>query len=336
MLPLSRFFSIVLRALPPEAAHLVGKRLLNFYYSCFDPRHKKQSSAHYEFCGLSFTNRVGLAAGWDKDGECIDALFRLGFGFVEVGTVTPKPQRGNPKPRLFRIAKKKALINRMGFNNQGVDALVQRLKRRRESGVLGVNIGKNALTPLESAADDYCYCLEAVFPYADYIVINISSPNTPGLRSLQSASYLEALLKTIVERRDLLEAKHKKKLPVFVKSSVDLKSDQLPGFIDTLITYQVAGIIVSNTTVDHSAVQGLAHAGQQGGLSGAPLHKRNLALIKKISELAKGQLMIIGVGGILSKTDAKAYFQAGASLVQLYTGFVYEGPQLISECCSVV
>lgn len=321
----------LLHKLPPEFSHQLGKWLINIYYN----KHRVPPAFADKPChvfGLTFKNPVGLAAGWDKDGVCFDALFRMGFGFVEVGTVTPLAQSGNPKPRLFRIPSKNALINRMGFNNLGVDALVSQLRHRQEPGILGVNIGKNKTTPLESAADDYCFCLRAVFPYADYVVVNISSPNTPGLRDLQSVDYLDQLLQTLQACKKDLQKQQGKLLPLLVKTTVDLPGVDLPDFLSVLVKHKIDGVIVSNTTIDHSSVINSKHATEQGGLSGEPLRLRTTKMIEQVRELTKGDLPIVGVGGILSGRDAQAHLDAGASLVQIYTGFVYRGTELLKEC----
>lgn len=312
----------LLLTLDPEKAHAIAQRLINWRYSCCFSSKILQKPVHV--FGLTFPNPVGLAAGWDKNGECIDALFRMGFGFVEVGTVTPKPQAGNPKPRLFRIPEKQALINRMGFNNNGIDALVEKLKARKEkSGILGVNIGKNKDTPLENALDDYQICLQAVLPYADYVVVNISSPNTSGLRELQSRNYLP----------DLLQGLHriKKNVPLLVKTTVDLPIENYESFVETVVNAGINGLIISNTTLDHTAVDNCQHGSEVGGVSGQPLRARTTDMIRKITEISEKKLPIIGVGGIMSAQDALMHQQAGAQLVQIFTGFVYRGPQLIKE-----
>lgn len=315
--------------LDPERAHHLAQQLIRLRYAaCFPSTVIDNPFALFD---LTFRNRVGLAAGWDKDGVCIDALFRMGFGFVEVGTITPKPQVGNPKPRLFRIPEKQALINRMGFNNAGVDALVEKLKARKERGVIGVNIGKNKETILDHAFFDYEAVLKAVYPYANYVVINISSPNTPGLRELQSEQYLPDLLQQLQQTKKNLEAKFKKSVPVLVKTTVDLPQAFRASFVRVLLDNHIDGVVISNTTIDHSSVLDCRYSNEAGGLSGAPLRMRTTEMIAEFYALSEKQLPIMGVGGILSAEDAQAHYNAGASLVQIYTGFVYRGPRLIRE-----
>jgi dihydroorotate dehydrogenase len=319
----------LLLQLNPEVAHAVAQRLIRWRYSKYMDSHRQEKPV--TLFGLTFPNPIGLAAGWDKNAVCFDALFRLGFGFVEVGTVTPKPQLGNPTPRLFRIPQKQALINRMGFNNLGLDALVEKLKCRSETGILGVNIGKNKDTPLDNALEDYQQCLHAVYPYADYVVINISSPNTPGLRELQSSYYLNNLLQGLVNAKKNASTIHQRTLPLLVKTTVDLSEEERVHFVETVMEAQIDGIVISNTTLDHSSVRDYPHAMEAGGVSGAPLRERTTHMIRAVHTMTQGKLPIIGVGGILSGQDALLHQQAGAVLFQLYTGFVYRGPQLIDE-----
>ncbi len=285
--------------------------------------------------GLHFPNRIGLAAGLDKNGRCIDAFGAMGFGFVEVGTVTPKPQPGNDKPRMFRLPEAQALINRMGFNNDGLDAFVANVRRsrsfRRSGGVLGLNIGKNASTPIERAADDYLLCMHGVYPHADYITVNISSPNTKNLRELQSDEALDALLSALMQRRAELAKKHGAVKPMFVKIAPDLDDEQIAAIADALDRHGVDGVIATNTTISRVAVQGLPHADEQGGLSGAPVREASNRVIRALrTRLGKGY-PIIGVGGVMSGDDAAAKIEAGASLVQIYTGLIYRGPDLVRE-----
>lgn len=318
----------------PEKAHRLAKYFIRLRYAtCFS---SKQHKMPVNFLGLTFPNSVGLAAGWDSNGDCFDALFRLGFGFVEVGGVTPKAQMGNPKPRIFRIPEKQALINRMGFCNAGVEALVAQLQTRREPGILGVNIAKNKETSLENALTDYEICLKAVYPYVDYITINISSPNTPGLRELQSEQYLKNLLQGIRTARKSMAAKLDRDLPVLVKTTVDLPLNSYERFVQTVLDCEVDGVVISNTTVDHAAVTGCRYADEAGGLSGKPLLARSINMISKIAEISEKKLSIIGCGGIFSGSDALLYQQAGATLFQVFTGFVYRGPKLIAEIMSVL
>jgi dihydroorotate dehydrogenase len=294
-----------------------------------------------QLAGLTFPNRVGLAAGLDKNARCIDALAAMGFGFVEVGTVTPKGQPGNPKPRMFRIPQKNALINRLGFNNDGLDAFIANVQRSqvRAQGnlaqgkplLLGLNIGKNAATPIERATDDYLACLEGVYPHADYVTVNISSPNTQNLRALQSDEALDALLSAIAERREQLAAVQGRRVPIFVKIAPDLDADQIAVIAATLQRHGMDGVIATNTTIARDAVQGLPHAGETGGLSGAPVLEASNAVIRQLRAALGPSFPIIGVGGILSAEDAVGKIRAGADVVQIYTGLIYEGPALVSR-----
>ncbi|MEN9905499.1 MAG: hypothetical protein RLZZ555_2064 [Pseudomonadota bacterium] len=288
--------------------------------------------------GLSFPNRVGLAAGLDKNARCIDAWGALGFGFVEVGTVTPKGQPGNPKPRMFRIPEKNALINRLGFNNEGLDAFIANVKRSRlrqnpkaGSMLLGLNIGKNAATPIERATDDYLICLEGVYPHADYVTVNISSPNTKNLRELQSDEALDQLLGALAARRAELAQQHGVCKPVFVKIAPDLDEAQVAVIADTLRRHGMDGVIATNTTLSREAVKGLPHAEEAGGLSGAPLLEASNAVIRQLRARLGKDYPIIGVGGILSGADALSKIEAGADVVQVYSGLIYRGPALVTE-----
>ncbi|MDS4025897.1 MAG: quinone-dependent dihydroorotate dehydrogenase [Candidatus Contendobacter sp.] len=281
--------------------------------------------------GIDFPNPVGLAAGLDKDGECIPIWRALGFGFVEIGTVTPRPQPGNPKPRLFRLPRAQALINRMGFNNQGVDRLVERLRRVNGSGVLGINIGKNADTPVERAADDYLLGLRKVYPWASYVAVNISSPNTPGLRDLQYGAALDRLLEALKTEQARLAVEHGRYVPLAIKIAPDIADADLPTVGQALMRHELDAVIATNTTFSRVGVEKLPHAQETGGLSGAPLMTRSTTVVERLREIFAGKLPIIAVGGILSGADAAAKIAAGASLVQLYTGFIYRGPELIRE-----
>jgi dihydroorotate dehydrogenase len=281
--------------------------------------------------GLDFPNPVGLAAGLDKNGECIGALAAFGFGFVEVGTVTPRAQPGNPKPRLFRIPAREAIINRMGFNNLGVDHLVENVRRARFDGILGINIGKNFDTPIERAAEDYLACLEKVYPHASYVTVNISSPNTRNLRQLQQADELARLLGRIVKRRDQLAAGAPRRVPLAVKIAPDLDDEQVVAIARLAVDFGIDAVIATNTTVSRAGVEGLPHAGEAGGLSGAPVREAATAVVRKLAAALKGSVPIIGVGGIMSAADAREKLDAGASLVQVYTGLVYRGPGLVRE-----
>ena len=283
--------------------------------------------------GLTFPNPVGLAAGLDKNGAHIDALLALGFGFVEVGTVTPKPQAGNPKPRMFRIPKHRAIINRLGFNNEGVDALVRNVERaQRKHGLLGINIGKNKDTPNESAEDDYLFCLERVYPLADYITVNISSPNTAGLRELQEEQALRRLVGTLREAQERLAAQHGRRVPMLVKIAPDLSDDDIDAAGRVLGDLGVDGVIATNTTISRIAIQGARRAGEQGGLSGEPLMGKSTVVLRQLRTRLPESVPMIGVGGILSGADAATKAAAGATLVQFYSGMVYRGPALIGEC----
>ncbi|WP_243843885.1 quinone-dependent dihydroorotate dehydrogenase [Paraburkholderia caballeronis] len=282
--------------------------------------------------GLTFRNPVGLAAGLDKDGACIDGLAALGFGFIEVGTVTPRPQPGNPRPRIFRLPQADALINRMGFNNQGVDQFVKNVQAARYRGTLGLNIGKNADTPIERAAEDYLYCLERVYPFASYVTVNISSPNTKNLRQLQGADELDALLAALKDKQQRLSDLHGRLVPLALKIAPDLDDEQVKAIADTVLRHRFEGVIATNTTLSRAAVQGLPHADETGGLSGRPVFDASNEVIRKLRAELGADVPIIGVGGILSGDDARAKIAAGASLVQLYTGFIYRGPALVGEC----
>jgi len=281
--------------------------------------------------GIDFPNPVGLAAGLDKDATCVTALASLGFGFIEVGTVTPRPQPGNPRPRLFRLPQAQALINRMGFNNQGVDALCRHLARVRFTGVVGVNIGKNATTPLADATGDYLFCLRRVYPHAHYVAVNISSPNTPGLRSLQHGDQLDRLLAALKTEQARLAAEHGRYVPLAIKIAPDLTDSELATIAQALLRAEIDAVIATNTTFARTDVAGLPHAEETGGLSGAPLTQQATEVVRRLHEVLAGKLPIIAAGGVMSGSDAKAKIAAGASLVQLYTGLIYRGPGLIRE-----
>ncbi|TKI07511.1 quinone-dependent dihydroorotate dehydrogenase [Martelella alba] len=281
--------------------------------------------------GIVFKNPLGLAAGLDKDGDCIDALGAMGFGFIEVGTVTPRPQPGNDKPRLFRLVAAEGLINRMGFNNRGVDYLIENVKKSHYDGVLGINIGKNKATPVERGKEDYLYCMEKVYPYAGYIAINISSPNTPGLRTLQFGEALDDLLLAVKNKQAELHRYHHKYVPLAVKIAPDLTDEELAQVAQCLVRHNIDGVIATNTTIERDLVQGLPHCNQTGGLSGRPLQSRSTEVIRRLSQELKGALPIIGVGGIDSLIAAREKIAAGASLIQIYSGFIYHGPRLIKD-----
>jgi dihydroorotate dehydrogenase len=287
-----------------------------------------------ELAGLRFPNRVGLAAGLDKNARCIDALGGMGFGFVEVGTVTPRGQLGNPRPRMFRLPQANALINRLGFNNEGLDAFianVQRSRFRQQGRLLGLNIGKNAATPIEHATDDYLACLAGVYPHADYVAVNISSPNTKNLRALQSDEALDALLSAVAGRRTELAGQHGRRVPIFVKIAPDLEPAQVDVIAAMLRRHGMDGVIATNTTIARDKVQGLPHAEEAGGLSGGPVLEPSNRVIAQLRAALGAGFPIIGVGGVLSAQDALAKLQAGADVVQIYTGLIYRGPALVDE-----
>jgi dihydroorotate dehydrogenase len=289
--------------------------------------------------GIRFPNRIGLAAGLDKNGRCIDGLAAMGFGFIEVGTVTPLGQPGNPKPRMFRLPQANALINRLGFNNQGLDAFIANVKQARfraQGGVLGLNIGKNAATPIERAVDDYLLCLDGVYPHADYVTVNISSPNTKNLRALQSDEALDALLSAVQDRRQRLAKQHGRSVPVFVKIAPDLDDAQVGVIAATLQKNAIDGVIATNTTIARDAVKHLPHGEEAGGLSGAPVLAASNRVIAQLRAALGAGYPIIGVGGVLSGADAQSKIAAGADLVQLYTGFIYKGPELVTEAARAV
>ncbi|MEO5693402.1 MAG: quinone-dependent dihydroorotate dehydrogenase [Usitatibacter sp.] len=281
--------------------------------------------------GINFPNPVGVAAGLDKNGEYIDALAALGFGFLEIGTVTPRPQPGNPKPRMFRLEEHEAIINRLGFNNGGVEKLLRNVERAAFKGVLGINIGKNFDTPNERAADDYLICLEAVYGHATYITVNISSPNTKNLRDLQSSEALDGLLSAVMAKRRQLAERHGRTKPLLLKVAPDLDDEQIAAIAEMSLKHSVDGLIATNTTIARGAVAGHRRESQAGGLSGRPLFALSTLVLSKLSKALGGRIPLIGVGGILSGADAKAKIDAGASLVQVYTGFIYRGPGLIAQ-----
>ena len=343
--------------LDPEAAHeLTLDNIARFQHSplsCFWSQSRVDDPV--TLAGLRFPNRVGLAAGLDKNARCIDGLAAMGFGFVEVGTVTPKGQAGNPKPRMFRIPQRTALINRLGFNNEGLDAFVANVKnarfreKARSAGnapmLLGLNIGKNAATPIERATEDYLTCLDGVYPHADYVTVNISSPNTKNLRSLQSDEALDALLGAVMERRERLAQRHNKRCPVFLKIAPDLDDAQIGVIAATLRRYgveangqasQLLGVIATNTTLSRDAVKGLPHAEETGGLSGAPVLDASNHVIRQLREALGKGFPIIGVGGVTSGADAVSKIKAGADVVQIYTGLIYKGPALVLEAAQAL
>jgi dihydroorotate dehydrogenase len=331
-------FNPLLFKLDPETAHHAALDALHKAHRCgalslFAPRIADDPRM---VMGLSFPNPVGLAAGLDKDGAYIDALAALGFGFIEIGTVTPQPQPGNPRPRLFRVPEARAIINRMGFNNYGVDALVENVKRAKFKGILGINIGKNAATPIERAADDYLICLRKVYTHASYVTVNISSPNTQNLRQLQGGNELDALLAQLKEEQTRLASLHEKYVPLAVKIAPDLESGQIKQIAASLIQHRIDGVIATNTTLSRVGVMHLPHGKETGGLSGAPVREKSTAVIRELAAALQGALPIIGVGGILNGEDALEKMQAGAALVQIYSGMIYRGPELITECAAAL
>lgn len=319
--------------LDPEVAHeLTIKQLswlANTPLDCFF--RQRVPSRPVQVMGLTFDNPVGLAAGLDKDGECIDAFGAMGFGFIEVGTVTPRPQPGNDKPRLFRVIPAQGIINRMGFNNKGVDHLVEQVKKSRYKGILGINIGKNKDTPIEQGKEDYLICMDKVYAYAGYIAINISSPNTPDLRKLQYGEALDELLAALKVRQNELAEKHNKYVPLAVKIAPDLSHEEIDQIADSLIKNGIDGVIATNTTLDREMIFDMPHAIEAGGLSGRPLQSKSTEVIRYLSQRLDGKLPIIGVGGIDSAMAAREKIAAGAQLVQIYSGFIYRGPPLVKE-----
>ncbi|WP_111641891.1 quinone-dependent dihydroorotate dehydrogenase [Marinimicrobium alkaliphilum] len=289
-----------------------------------------------EVMGLRFSNPVGLAAGLDKNGDYFNALGELGFGFVEIGTVTPRPQPGNDKPRMFRIAERQAIINRMGFNNKGVDHLVEQVKKRRYQGILGINIGKNATTPVEDAASDYLIGMRKVYPHADYITVNISSPNTPGLRDLQFGDSLKHLLETLKQEQESQFQSAGRYVPLAVKIAPDMDDSAIAQVAELLMAQGIDGVIATNTTIERDAVAGCEHAEEAGGLSGWPVQDKSTRVIAALHSHLGGKIPIIGVGGIMDGASARAKMEAGASLIQVYSGFIYRGPALINEAIRAV
>ena len=297
----------------------------------FSPR-QSASAAPIEVMGLKFPNRIGLAAGLDKNGTAVDGLAHLGFGFLEVGTVTPRPQPGNPKPRLFRLPDQQAIINRMGFNNAGIDALLRHIARASYRGILGINIGKNFDTPIERAVDDYLICLDKAYSAATYITVNISSPNTKNLRQLQGASELDALLGALKARQAELADRHGKYVPLALKIAPDLDAGQITNIADALRRHRIDGVIATNTTLAREGVETSPLATETGGLSGGPLFEKSTAVVRGLAQALAKELPIIAAGGITSGQRARAKLDAGADLVQIYSGLIYRGPALIAEC----
>lgn len=287
--------------------------------------------APVEVMGLKFSNPVGLAAGLDKNGDYIDALATLGFGFIEIGTITPRPQPGNPKPRLFRLPEHQAIINRMGFNNKGVDHLVEQVQKAKYRGVLGINIGKNFDTPIDKAADDYLYCLDKVYPYADYVTINISSPNTKNLRQLQQGDDIKQLLSSLKNRQGELQKQHQKYVPLVLKIAPDLSDQEIDHIAELLLEFDLDGVIATNTTIDRNAIKGHALVDEAGGLSGDPLRQQANHVVKVLAQKLNGRIPIIAAGGIINPEHAKEKLALGAQCVQVYSGLIFQGPQLVSD-----
>lgn len=326
----------LLFALDPETSHRLALELSDAPLRLGLLRFGRVPHCPVRAMGLDFPNPVGLAAGLDKDAEHVDALAAMGFGFVEVGTVTPRPQPGNPRPRLFRLPQARALINRFGFNNVGLDAFVANLARRSSRGIVGVNIGRNFDTPNERAADDYAACLERVYPHASYVTVNISSPNTKGLRALQEKDELEALLARLAGLRERLAERHGKRVPLALKVAPDLDGAQVGAIADAVRRHRFEAVIATNTSLSREGVEGLPHAQEAGGLSGAPIRERATRVLAGFAAALKGEVALIGAGGVLSGDDAREKVAAGASLVQLYTGLIYRGPGLIAECVKAI
>ena len=321
----------LLFTLAPERAHELTLSMLDKAYK-LGFMHQKVANKPVTCMGIEFPNPVGLAAGLDKNGAHIDALAALGFGFIEIGTITPRPQAGNPQPRLFRIPEAKAIINRMGFNNDGVDKLVENVKASKFKGILGINIGKNADTPVEDAVSDYLICLEKVYNYASYITVNISSPNTKNLRSLQSGDALTELLQTLKDRQLELAEQYNHYVPFVLKVAPDLTIEDI-NFISTqLLKFKIDGLIVTNTTLGREGVENLPNGNEAGGLSGAPVFEKSTECLRQFSKILDGRMPLIGVGGIVSGDQAVIKQQAGASLIQVYSGLIYTGPTLVKDC----
>ena len=326
-----RFIRSFLFLLNPELAHHISMKGLKL--GCFFGliRRINITSKPIMIMGLKFPNRVGLAAGLDKNAEYITPLSKLGFGFIEVGTVTPRSQPGNSKPRSFRLIKDEGIINRFGFNNVGIDQFIKNIKKAKFNGILGINIGKNFDTPIDRAVEDYLICFRKAYPYAGYIAINISSPNTKNLRHLQSDKYLETLLKVLKNEQKILHKKFKKLVPFVVKVSPDNSSNQLDSIAKLLLKYKVDGVIATNTTIDRKGLSNSKYSSEEGGLSGAPLNKKSTNVIKHLNKCLNGKIPIIGVGGIITVDDGMEKIKNGASLIQIYTGLIFKGHGLVNE-----
>ena len=328
-----RYIRSLLFLLNPELAHHISMKGLRL--ACFLGliRGKSITSKPIMIMGLKFPNRIGLAAGLDKNAEYITPLSKLGFGFIEVGTVTPRSQPGNSRPRSFRLIKEEGIINRFGFNNVGIDQFIKNIKKANFSGVLGINIGKNFDTPIDNAVQDYLICFRKAYRYAGYIAINVSSPNTKNLRHLQSEKYLETLLKSLKNEQKKLHKKFKKLVPFVVKISPDNSSKQLKSIANLLLKYKVDGVIATNTTIDRRAILNSKYSMEEGGLSGAPLNKKSTNVIKYLNKCLNGKIPIIGVGGIITADDGIEKIKNGASLIQIYTGLIFRGHELVNELC---
>jgi dihydroorotate dehydrogenase len=334
------FYDLARKALftiDPETAHELSLESLRLGHRLGATRLLCRTRSQPVTCmGLEFPNPVGMAPGMDKNGDYFEALGGLGFGFVEIGTVTPRPQPGNPKPRVFRLTTAQAMINRLGFNNKGVDHLVRRVKNHQFKGILGINIGKNFDTPIENAADDYLHCLEKVYPYADYITVNISSPNTRNLRDLQGEDELDSLLASISDRRSELADEHGRRVPLAVKVAPDLEDDAVAVIAEVVSRHRMDAVIATNTTITRGGVEGLKHAEETGGLSGAPLKQKSDQVLAAFRAQLPEGIALIGVGGITRGEDAVDKLELGADLVQFYTGMVYRGPELVNECLQAI
>lgn len=319
--------------LAPETAHHTTLTLLKMAHSTGLNKLITQPVEHQPVTvmGLNFKNPVGLAAGLDKNGDYIDALAALGFGFVEIGTVTPRPQPGNPKPRMFRLPEHRAIINRMGFNNLGIDHLLEQIKQCQYKGILGINIGKNADTPIAKATDDYLICLSKAYPVASYITINISSPNTKNLRQLQQGEEIKNLLGTLKEKQAKLQSEFNRYVPLVVKIAPDLTPNEISHIAQLLLDLELDGVIATNTTISRDKITSHPLAEEKGGLSGSPVKQSSTAVVATLSDALDGKIPIIAAGGIMNAGDAEQKIEAGASLVQIYTGLIYQGPQLISD-----